>query len=106
MSDPRKEAVAMAFNLLDVTGDGLVNIDDIRTRYSAGSHPKVVSQEQTEEEVVQRFLGRFENNIADDGMVSCVSQAQHTNAGWLDQLVILIIYTSWYLKQYLCLNNI
>ena len=29
-----------------------------------------MAEEQSEEEVVQRFLGRFDNHIADDGMVS------------------------------------
>jgi len=70
MSDPRKEAVAMAFNLLDVTEDGLVNIEDLRHRYNASAHPKVMAEEQSEEEVVQRFLGRFDNHIADDGMMT------------------------------------
>jgi len=69
MSDPRKEVVALAFNSLDITGDGLVNLEDFKAKFNAAEHPSVISGEQSESQVFTRFIDRFQDNISEDGMV-------------------------------------
>ncbi|XP_066989028.1 crustacean calcium-binding protein 23-like [Macrobrachium rosenbergii] len=70
MNDARKEVVEEAFAKLDESGDGVVTLDDIRDRYDASHHPKVLSEESTEEEVLLKFLGRFEGGVSEDGKVT------------------------------------
>ena len=67
----------MAFNQLDITCDGLVNMKDLKRLYSAAKHPKVLSKQQTEEQCLRRFIGRFDGAVAEDGMVRQVTRALH-----------------------------
>ena len=47
---------------MDKTGDGVVQLDDIKYYYNARRHPKVVSGEKTENEVLKEFLDTFDGN--------------------------------------------
>ena len=49
-----------AFKILDRTGDGVVDLEDIRGRYNASFHPDVRSGKRTEDEVLTEFLETFE----------------------------------------------
>ena len=60
MSPFRKELVKKAFNKVDVNGNGLIEIDDVRQAYNAKNHPDVVKGKRTEQEVLQEFLDTFE----------------------------------------------
>lgn len=69
MTEPRKKAVEAAFKHLDKTGDGVVGLEDIKRKYSAKTHPKVIKGEATEDEILKKFLNLFETNTSVDGKV-------------------------------------
>lgn len=60
LNDFRIGLVRQAFRKLDKTGDGVVNLDDIRGVYNAQKHPDVVAGKKTEDEVLCEFLDTFE----------------------------------------------
>ncbi|XP_045621158.2 crustacean calcium-binding protein 23 [Procambarus clarkii] len=70
MTEPRKKAVEAAFKHLDKTGDGVVGLEDIKRKYSAKTHPKVIKGEATEDEILKKFLNLFETNTSVDGKVT------------------------------------
>lgn len=45
-----------AYDKLDVTGDGVVNIDDIRQAYDPSRHPEVRNGKKPADEVLFEFL--------------------------------------------------
>ena len=49
LSDIRKVYVDKAYAKLDVTGDGKVNIDDIKAVYNTANHPDVISGQKNAE---------------------------------------------------------
>ena len=51
MSARRKKLVALAFSILDKTGDGQVTIEDVKDRFDASKHPDVMGGKKTEAEV-------------------------------------------------------
>ncbi|OXA45398.1 Calcyphosin-like protein [Folsomia candida] len=59
-----------AFKKLDKTGDGVVTVDDLKNVYSVRSNPKFQSGEQTEGEILTKFLKTFEENGTRDGKVT------------------------------------
>lgn len=71
MNDRRAAMVAKAFAVLDIDNSGSVTYDDVKDIYSAKDHPKVMTGEKTEQEVIETFLDGFDgvkgNN---DGMVT------------------------------------
>eukprot|EP00002_Diphylleia_rotans_P003156 TRINITY_DN1212_c0_g5_i13.p2 TRINITY_DN1212_c0_g5~~TRINITY_DN1212_c0_g5_i13.p2 ORF type:complete len:137 (-),score=38.95 TRINITY_DN1212_c0_g5_i13:176-586(-) len=70
MNASRKKWVTKAFQKLDKDGSGLVNLDDIRDVYKAAKHPKVLSGERTEEQILVEFLNGFEKYGDADGQVT------------------------------------
>ena len=60
MNDFRKGLVHKAFKIMDKTGDGALQIDDVRQNYNASLHPDVRSGKKTEDEVLTEFLDTFE----------------------------------------------
>ena len=58
-----------AFAKLDESGDGMVTLEDVKGNYDASNHPKVVSGEMSEDDVLTKFLGRFEGSTKQDGEV-------------------------------------
>ncbi len=68
--------VVKAFNFIDKTGDGTLDIHDIKGTYDASKHPDVRSGKKSENEVLSEFLETFEthhnvmHNGQSDGKVS------------------------------------
>jgi hypothetical protein len=60
MNSFRKNIVLGAFKKLDRDGSGIIELNDIKGVYSAGSHPEVRSGKKTEDEVLGEFLETFE----------------------------------------------
>ena len=71
MSASRKRLINMAFRKLDKTGDGVVTTEDLHGVFSGKKHPKYLSGEWTEEQVLQNWLYTFDTNR--DGTVSNIS---------------------------------
>ena len=69
LSFAREQLVLKAFKVLDASGDGVVNINDIKARYNAERHPDVISGKCTETEVLEAFLDTF-NGSRHDGKVA------------------------------------
>ena len=54
--------VVKAFNFIDATGDGILDINDIKGKYDGTKHPDVRSGKKTEDEVLAEFLETFETH--------------------------------------------
>ena len=70
MSESRKKVVHQAFEKLDKTGDGEITVADLRGVYNVKCHPLYISGEESEENIMKKFLGNFEQNSTKDGIVS------------------------------------
>ena len=68
MNDFRKQLVGLCFNKLDKTGDGFVKIDDLRGSYNVEKHPKFISGEMTEDEILSEFMEQWDT-LKKDGIV-------------------------------------
>ena len=58
MNDFRKNLVNQVFNKLDINGNGEISFDELQAKYSAKSHPEVLSGRKTEDEqseICQRY---------------------------------------------------
>lgn len=60
LNDTRKAVIKLAFNKMDVDGNGYLEYSDVKGVYNARNHPDVKKGKKTEEEVVQDFLETFE----------------------------------------------
>lgn len=70
MSDARKNVVEWAYNIMDSTGDGIVDMDDVKKTYDVTKNPKYLSGEETAEQILTKFLRKFEENGSVDGKVT------------------------------------
>ncbi|XP_060552064.1 calcyphosin-like protein isoform X2 [Ruditapes philippinarum] len=72
MTKGRIEVINQAFDLLDANKDGILNIDDLKVVYSTNAkrHPKFVSGEWTEEQVLRNFLDSIDTPGNPDGKVT------------------------------------
>ena len=60
MAPYRKALVKRAFDKLDRNGNGIIEIDDIKSLYTAKMHPDVKTGKKTEDEVLSEFIDTFE----------------------------------------------
>ncbi|CAL8071171.1 unnamed protein product [Orchesella dallaii] len=70
LNNNRKKLIEEAFKKLDTTGDGVVTVDDLKHVYSVKNNPRYLSGEETEQQILQRFLKNFEENGVVDGKVT------------------------------------
>lgn len=110
MNDFRKALTQRAFKIMDKDGSGILDIEDIRQKYNAKSHPKVISGEKTEDEILGEFLDTFEDHFADmkgnadsrDGKVNMVEWLEYYNNVSMsidnDQYFELMMNNTWNLK--------
>ena len=68
MAKRRVKLVKQAFALLDKTGDGEINMDDIIEAYDASQHPEVKAGRMKPEEVLGHFLDTWDKS--QDGVVT------------------------------------
>ena len=61
MNDFRKNLVYQVFNKLDLNGNGEISFDELQAKYSAKSHPEVLSGKKKEEEVLKEFMDTFQD---------------------------------------------
>ncbi len=62
LNEYRNSLVKRAYQKLEKNGDGKVTIDDIKMIYNARKHPKVISGERTQDEVLKEYLNNFDVN--------------------------------------------
>lgn len=65
MSEARRNIIKQCFDVMDVTGDGVINMDDLKKTYKAREHPKYKNGEWTEQQVFQHFMKSFGDSDAD-----------------------------------------
>ncbi|KAH8311974.1 hypothetical protein KR044_008831, partial [Drosophila immigrans] len=71
MSASRLDIIDKAFKKLDKNGDGEITVNDLKNVYSVRDHPKYLSGEMTENEILVEFLKNFEAGAPNpDGVVT------------------------------------
>ena len=69
----RLNLIDKAYAKMDVTGDGIVTLDDLKKVYNVKQHPAYQNGQETEEDILLKFLAKFEQNGSQDGVVSIYS---------------------------------
>lgn len=62
MSESRKNLVIQAFRKIDKSGDGVLQLEDVKGVYNASNHPDVKAGKKTEDEILGEFLSTFETH--------------------------------------------
>ncbi|XP_053386870.1 calcyphosin-like protein isoform X1 [Mercenaria mercenaria] len=72
MTKLRIEVINQAFDVLDANKDGVLKLEDLKIVYStnAKQHPKFISGEWTEEQVLRNFLDSIDTPGNPDGKVT------------------------------------
>ncbi len=55
----------MAYNKLDINGDGLVKLDDIARIYDVSKHPDILSGKKDATQVYREFMSMWDTQVAD-----------------------------------------
>jgi hypothetical protein len=70
MSERRINLVNMAFDVLDTDKSGIIEPDDIITKYDASKHPEVIAGKKSPNAVMKEFLDTFDVGGEHDGKVT------------------------------------
>ncbi|KAI1280804.1 Calcyphosin-like protein [Halotydeus destructor] len=70
MSKSRLALIDRAYAKMDVTGDGVVNLDDLKKTYNVKQHPDYQNGSKNEEDILLKFLAKFEQNGSMDGVLT------------------------------------
>ena len=90
MSQMRLNLIDKAYAKMDVTGDGVVNLEDLKKVYDVKQHPEYQNGQLTEEDILKKFLAKFEQNGSQDGVVSIIKTVKLTknNNNFISQKAI------------------
>nr|CAD7413935.1 unnamed protein product [Timema cristinae] len=77
MSQSRLRVIDESFKKLDKTGDGVITIDDLKNVYSVKFNPRFMNGEETEDDILKRFLNNFQRN--DDDVDDKVTKEEFIN---------------------------
>jgi len=96
----RRAVVQEAFKSLDVNGDGVLTVEDLKLKFRSFAHPQVSSGEKTEEEIFSQFLASFDS-ISRDGEIT-LAEFEHyyeflSATIPSDKLFIACIRNAWHL---------
>lgn len=69
MSQRRRDLVMLAFKKLDKTGDGIVNIDDLKDSYDVSFHPEFKQGKKSKDQILKEFLVQWDT-LQQDGTVT------------------------------------
>jgi calcyphosin-like protein len=70
MNANRVKLIEKAFAKLDKNNDGHVTFEDLKLCYNVKSNPEYQNGQQSEKQLLNRFLSKFESNGTVDGIVS------------------------------------
>ena len=70
INEKRKTLILMAFDVIDKTGDGIVDPTDVIDTYDTTKHPDVISGKKTKSQVLKEFLDTFDVGGEVDGKVT------------------------------------
>jgi len=74
MSRSRLDLIDKAFIKMDVTGDGVITVEDLKRSYDVRHHPKYISGEWTRDRVLLEFLNNFQVGEKDEVVSSTLSK--------------------------------
>ncbi len=60
MSQRRRDLVMLAFKKLDKTGDGIVNIEDLKDSYDVSFHPEFKQGKKSKDQILKEFLVQWD----------------------------------------------
>jgi len=60
LNERRVELIGLAFDKLDKTGNGVVELDDLQGVYNGSMHPEVLAGAKTENEVLAEFMTQWD----------------------------------------------
>mmetsp|Transcript_17218 Transcript_17218/g.30890 ORF Transcript_17218/g.30890 Transcript_17218/m.30890 type:complete len:425 (+) Transcript_17218:254-1528(+) len=69
LNSRRLKMVVKAFKKIDEDRQGVITIDQMRRRFNAHHHPKVISGEMKEDDALEIFVNSFENSATKDEKV-------------------------------------
>ena len=69
LSERRVACIKLAYNKLDVNGDGQVTLDDVAKLYDVSLHPDVMEKRKTPEQAYKEFMSLWDTQVA-DGIVT------------------------------------
>ncbi|CAN0407894.1 unnamed protein product, partial [Ectocarpus fasciculatus] len=102
LSDRRRVLVHQAYDILDVSGDGVVDAEELIDRYDASRHPDVISGRKTANQVLEEFLDTFDVGGEKDGKVTRNEfENYYTNIGANidnDDYFELMIRNAWHIS--------
>lgn len=70
LNEMRLSLIEKAFNKLDSSGDGVVTIEDLKHKYNVKQHPDYQNGRLTEQDILAKFLAKFESNTSTDGVLT------------------------------------
>ena len=70
LCERRKNLILMAFKVIDLDGNGVIEAHEVAGRYNAKKHPEVMAGRKTEKQILEEFLSTFDVGGVVDGAVT------------------------------------